>query len=255
MNTDIPPIYLSTVLLEKNRWRSRVPSFRVSAWSKHIAEAGFDGIELWENHLLLADAIERHAVRAGPAPIQILNTYCGFDDGSADARAASAELAQFLNVSAVKFNFGNDRSQAKKYIENLRAWREKLPEGCRLLCECHPYTILEEVDDAAKILEPLQGEIEIIVHAFGNSDETELRRWFDAFGTAVTHVHAVLKDKTHAAERLELLQQYGFNGTYSIEFCEGVAEPPEDMAELLANAAADLQFLRKEIGKKISKSE
>jgi len=63
-----------------------------------IDEAGFDGIELWENHLLLADAAEREAVRNHPLPVPILNTYCAFDDDGAESRAASSELARFLDV-------------------------------------------------------------------------------------------------------------------------------------------------------------
>ena len=54
-------IFLSSVLLEKNRWDSRIPSLKISDWLRSIADAGFDGVELWENHLLLADAAE-HAV-------------------------------------------------------------------------------------------------------------------------------------------------------------------------------------------------
>ena len=64
------PIYISSVLLEKNRWGTRVPSLKVSDWSQRMFDAGFDGIELWENHLLLADAAEREAVLAGPMPVE-----------------------------------------------------------------------------------------------------------------------------------------------------------------------------------------
>ena len=53
------PIYLSTVCLEKNRWGRREPSFKVSEWTQRLAEYGFDGIELWEFHYLLADDAEK----------------------------------------------------------------------------------------------------------------------------------------------------------------------------------------------------
>jgi hypothetical protein len=38
------PVYLGTVLLEKNRWTpDKRPSFAVSDWAARIAAAGFDG--------------------------------------------------------------------------------------------------------------------------------------------------------------------------------------------------------------------
>lgn len=253
-----PSIYLSSVLLEKNRWRSREPSFKVSDWSRRIADAGFDGIELWENHLLLADSAERDAVLAGPSPVAILNTYCGFDDAGAAARAASAGLARFLDVPGVKFNFGNEAAQIPAYLDNLLAWRDQLPAGCRLLCECHPGTVLEAADKAVAILAPVRGEVEIIVHAMGGGSDASVQSWLDAFGPAVTHIHvagsgipgerySALNELPHAPRRIEMLKGKGFSGTWSVEFCKGVAAPPEDMAELLAAATRDLDYLRKEI--------
>jgi hypothetical protein len=240
------PIYISSVLLEKNRWSTRVPSLKVSDWSRRLFDAGFDGIELWENHLLLVEAAERDAVLAGPLPVTVLNTYCAFDDAGAESRAASAKLAGFLSAPAVKFNLGDDPALAQVHIDNLTAWRELLPADCRLLCECHPGTILEEPERAAKILAPLQ-DIEIIVHAFSGDDDTVLQRWLEAFGPAVTHIHGVLKDRSHVPGRIDILRSAGFSGTCSIEFCEGVAQPPEDMSRLLATAADDLHYLRKEL--------
>ncbi|MBT3275277.1 MAG: hypothetical protein HN368_19135 [Spirochaetales bacterium] len=245
--TNTAAIYISSVLLEKNRWDSRIPSLKISDWLKPIADAGFDGLELWENHLLLADAAEREAVIADPMPITVLNTYCAFDDPGAKGRAASAELAHLLNVPAVKFNFGDKPAMVNTYMNNLITWRDVLPVSCRLLCECHPDTILEEPMQAADILSPLPDQLEIIVHAFGGDDDSKLRLWIEAFGSAVTHVHAVVREKTVASERIKILKNAGFSGTWTIEFCDGVAHPPEDMRQLLATATGDLNYLRKEL--------
>lgn len=239
------PIYISSVLLERNRLSSeKTPSYRVSEWSQRFADAEFDGIELWENHLLLADSVERESVLGGPLPVTVLNTYCTFDDAGAKGRNASASLARFLNVTAVKFNFGNELSKAQTYIDTLAEWRDELPEDCRLLCECHPDTVLEEPDRAADILNSARINIEIIVHAFSGDDESPLRRWLDTFGPAVTHVHAVLHDRSRVSRRVEMLKQANFTGTCSIEFCAGVNQPPEDMNKLLNTAADDLRYLR-----------
>ena len=245
--TDSYPIYLATVLLEKNRWNSREPSFKVSDWAQRIVDAGFDGIELWENHLLLADRAEWDALRNGPVSVPILNTYCGFDDDSADARSASAELARHLDVGAVKFNFGNDPAQVDAYRRNLMAWRDELPDGCRLLCECHANTVLEDLDKAPTVLAPIMDQVEIIVHGFVGDDETDLVQRIECFGSAITHVHSVLTEKGCAPRRVEILKDAGFSGTFSIEFCYGVIENVQDVKQLLATATEDLNYLRKEL--------
>jgi sugar phosphate isomerase/epimerase len=242
--TEKPEIYLASVLLEKNRWDSREPSFCVSDWSLRIDAAGYDGIELWENHVLLADGNEREAVLGGPAPVRVLNTYCSFDDEGADGRAASAELSRFLGVGAVKFNFGKDASRIQAYRDNLSQWRTELPAGCRLLCECHPGTVLEVPETAAELLRPVSGKVEVIVHALSEDPARELLPWLNAFGGSVTHVHVVLKDREHAIRRIAMLKDAGFSGTWTIEFCEGVNEPDETIEKLFTTAAADLDFLR-----------
>ena len=91
MNCDMTnSIYLGSICLEPNRWSpGKLPSYRVSDWLQRIDGAGFDGIELWENHFLLADATEKSALAAA-APLAIYNSYALPDSGSAEARAASA---------------------------------------------------------------------------------------------------------------------------------------------------------------------
>jgi len=249
-------VYFATVLLELNRWTpAKVPTFKVSEWAGAIREAGFAGLELWENHAALADADEQAALTRLPLPVPVFNSYCTFDDRGAAGRKAAAAFVKRFGCGAVKFNFGNDRAKIAEYVRNLDAWTRELPHGCRLLCECHGGTVLETPDGARRVLEPLAGRVEIIVHAFAGERET-LRRWLDLFGPAVTHVHAAgrvgqgpmlrLDDIADEAQaRADLMKKAGFCGSWTIEFTRGVARPPEDRRALLANAAADLMLLRK----------
>lgn len=47
-------VLIGTILLEPNRWKpGKLPSFRVSQWLDRFADAGFAGVELWENHAAL----------------------------------------------------------------------------------------------------------------------------------------------------------------------------------------------------------
>ena len=151
MPTATPPIYLGTVLLEPNRWSpGKLPSFKVSEWSAAIKQAGFDGLELWENHAALADEAERQALATGPTPVCLLNTYAGFANADHAAREQAVSLAQRFKVSGVKFNFGRDPALVSEYLANLRQWAERLPPQTRLLCECHGQTVLEEPEAAAR---------------------------------------------------------------------------------------------------------
>src|SRR5436190_8880648 len=96
---------LGTILLEVNRHRpGKSPTFRVSDWMARIAQAGFEGIELWENHAILAPEDEVTSLQSGPLPVAIFNTYAGFLDGEENARQRAAELVERLGAAAVKFN-------------------------------------------------------------------------------------------------------------------------------------------------------
>src|SRR5690606_5291368 len=58
-----PAIYLSTLLLEKNRSNGKGPSLLVSDWIEETAEAGFAGLEVWMNHLHFSSRSEWELIR------------------------------------------------------------------------------------------------------------------------------------------------------------------------------------------------
>lgn len=248
-------VSFASVLLEPNRWTAeKIPTFKVSEWVNAIREAGFNGVELWENHAALADETERAALERMGLPVTVFNSYCTFDDAGAETRRRAAVLVSRYGGRGVKFNFGNEPARIDEYLRNLRSWADSLPAGCRLLCECHGGTVLETPCEAARILAPLAGRVEVIVHAFGGERAT-LQQWFDRFGAAVTHVHvAAFRGKwpivrldemaDEARARLAVLRAAGFSGSWTSEFTGGVAQGAEDRQALLANAARDLAFLR-----------
>lgn len=258
MAATAPVILLGTVLLEAERWTAaKRPSFAVSALAPAIRAAGFDGLELWENHAALADPAEQEALARLPLPVAVLNSYCTFDDAGAAGRRRAAQLVRTHRAGGVKFNFGRDPAQIGTYLRHLEAWAGELPADCRLLCECHADTVLEEPDAAARILAPFAGRVGIIVHPFGG-ERSRLQAWLDRFGPAIAHLHVASRnrertfvllseDADESLARLALLQAAGFAGTWTIEFTKGVARPPEDRQELLRHAASDLAFLRRHL--------
>ncbi len=243
-------IYLGTVLLERNRWvdGERRPSLAVSDWTARIADAGFDGLELWENHAVLADQDERERLRESPVPVRLFNCYdrCGTE--TLGARRRAAELAAFFGAEGMKYNFGRDESRHGEYVENVKAWRAMLPAEFRFLCECHGGTTVQDPARAAETFARLGGRgYEVIIHGFGG-DDAKVRDAFRMHGERITHVHANLSSEGPMPEgrvrsRVALLREAGFRGSFTIEFTEGVGAEDENPEDLFASAARDAQLL------------
>jgi len=245
-------VYMGTVSLERNRWGSREPSFRVSDWLPRFVADGFDGVELWENHFLAADEGEQvRLVDAAPL-VAVYNSYVGFADEDAEARKRAAGAVAQLRAPAVKYNLGGDESKLDEYRRNLLDWSEQLPLSCRLLCECHPGTVLERLRDAVAFFADLDpGRFGVIVHVNGDTDGPEC--WFSAFGARVQHVHVQLRgqenDPAAAANRRRLDAcfavpgAHGFEGTVALEFTRGIGRD-EEIDTLYANACTDLAYCR-----------
>lgn len=249
-------MYIGTILLERNRWQPRKqPSYPVSAWIERFRAAGFDGMELWENHALLCAADERAALAATTFPIAVFNSYAMFENGAAEQRRRAANMATRLHARTIKFNLGNDPALYPTYINHLRAWRASMPDNMHLLCECHPGTVLETPLMAARMLRDVASQdLQVIIHPFTTQLDT-LRAWFDDVGDAITHAHVQLRDEQGAflplhrrpkvvKDALQVMQEWGFHGSFTIEFTEGVHTAGEDQAALFAAAVSDLHILK-----------
>ncbi|MDP6779632.1 MAG: hypothetical protein QGI83_22950 [Candidatus Latescibacteria bacterium] len=249
-------IYIGTILLEKNRWANpKTPTYAVSEWLDRFDEAGFDGMELWEYHATLCAQEELNALEEKATPVAVYNPYCDFDDASAGDRQSAVEMVQRLGAKGVKYNVGKEPGLRGQYLKNLATWREALPGGCRMLCECHPGTILEEPADAASFFDELgRDKTEIIVHGL-RPDLDQLKAWFDAFGPAITHVHLQLSNEAgrremlrnqpdHVRDAMQVMRAGGFERSFTLEFTQGTGEPDETIEGLWEAALSDLKFLK-----------
>lgn len=243
------PIYLASVCLERNRWGSKQPSFRVSEWLERIAADGFDGLELWENHYLLAEAEERDRLERSAGAAAVFNTYAGFSDSPSDLehRLRAAEAIARLGTGAVKFNLGREPARLGEYRRHLLSWADQLPPHCRLLCECHPGSVLETCEAASDFLSELDPErFGVIVHLSGDADGPG--RWLTAFGPRVRHLHlqcrkpedASAEGRARLAAGVALLANHGFDGSASVEFTRGIGRD-ENIHALYAHALSDLR--------------
>jgi len=244
---------IGSVCLERNRWGSRVPSFSVSDWLQRFESDGFDGVELWQFHYTAADAAERARLEKAASLLPIYNSYMGFDDADAPAREEAVAIVKRLGSRAVKYNVGRKPDLLAEYRRNLLSWADALPAPCRLLCECHPGTILETPGAAASFFADLDPErFGVIVHV-GNADAGSVSQWFDAFGARVQHLHVQCRatepdpetsaGKAALGASLAVVKSHGFTGSVTLEFTRGIGRD-ENIETLYANVCNDMRYCR-----------
>lgn len=325
-------VYIGSILLEPNRWtQPKRPSYLVSEWLERFERSGFDGIELWEYHATLCSPGELAAIERSPVPIKIFNSYASFDDQGGPARDEAVRQVERLRAGGVKFNLGGRWEERETYLRHLVPWARRLPPGVRILCECHPGTIMEVPGQAAEVFARLEelgatgqrdtretadppearaaqaapspagsrgpagalslvgipepdgtptrhgmhdrgasgepGEVppraggdscpellfQVIVHPF-YTEAHVLKEFFRLFGARITHAHVQMRDGDRflcldenpalAKERLQLLRDEGFRGSFTLEFTAGTNTPEENREALYAAAERDLAFLR-----------
>jgi len=250
-------VLLGTVALEPNRWGAispdRAPAMTSADWLAGAEAAGFDAIELWENHAALASDDEIARIAASRLPVAIYSSYASFDEPDDAARDGVAGWVGRLGCEAVKFNVGGAADQTERYIERLGRFAAKLPPSVRAICECHQGTVAEDPAVAARILEAAgpADRMQALVH-LGDDPET-IDGLFDALGERIRHVHVnflrqgspVLADiADDVRARVARLRSRGFSGSYTIEFVNGVAGEADRPEKTLAAAVRDLALLR-----------
>lgn len=253
-------VLLGTVALEPNRWSTLDPSGSARAdlfaLSDAIAATGCDGVELWERHLP-ADADEAAAMLASLPPVMVFNSYVGFDDDDPVALDSLADRVIATGARGVKFNVGADPSLAGAYGDRVAELLARLPEHVVLLCECHHgISIAEDPAVAARLL-AAAGPVDrvgAIVHTHESDDHIRAR--FDAYGDRIRHVHINYLDMStltvpplqeraeDLAAKVDLLRSFGFDGSWTLEFVEGVLTDRDEPDALVAQAGRDLQVLR-----------
>lgn len=252
-------ILIGTVLLEKNRWLSKIPSFNVSDWIERFIFDGFDGIEIWENHVCSNDE-EFNALLKFKKYIIGFNSYVDFDDSEASRiqREKVAEYINSLECEFVKFNFGNDLSKADEYIYNLLAWSKSLHPDIDILCECHHGTIMENTDIANGVFAKLNDDrFGAIIHPLSEVDKLDIK--ISAYGKRIRHLHMQLMNSQfdfvdlnlHSdliRDFIEKIDKLTHDYTCTVEFTKGCGKPDERIEELYKNAVKDMNLIRKSFG-------
>ena len=258
-------IFLGTVAIEPNRWGMAEPGghplTRVSEWLSTIADAGFDGLELWERHARSVPDEELDALLASDIPIRILSCYTSWDDSDDSIRAETASWIERVGAQGVKFNVGSDPDSVGDYTERLRRFEAEVPNDARLLCECHFGTVAEDPAVARDMFDSVADadRLGAIVHVHPIARD-EWSEPLGVLGDRVRHVHvqvAEVPQSTSADELSEALRPAAEaigaaspHATWTIEFSHGMWGFGRDDAEfdnpayILQSARRDLAALR-----------
>ena len=252
-------LYLGTVAIEPNRWAtvdpSRSATITLTQWLDQIEAAGFDGLEVWDKHLTDAPESEVVALLSAAVPVKVFNSYVSFDPVESDERLAAAAWVARSGAAGVKYNVGNDPDLEGAYGERLAEFGAALPDGVRLLCECHEgISIAEDPAVAARIFAAAGGgpALQAICHL--GEDPDYLKSKFEHLGDRISHIHInFLADgaaprlaaiEARVVSQVQLVQSLGFNGTWTLEFAHGLLTANDEPGFILEAAAADLQLLR-----------
>lgn len=271
MAQDIATIYLASILLEKNRWNGKGPSLLVSDWMEPAAEAGFSGLEIWMNHLLLASREEWELIRQKAQdlalPVALISSYVPTDgsDKAKRLRDAVTETVDYFRPRGLKVNIGGKArkraspEEIEEGVEFLRDWSGRLPRDLTLLLENHDNTFMDEEE----AIEPTRlslgaDRFKSILHPF-TLETDRLKAVLESRGDSIAHMHvqtlqghdrvALADNRDLVMEALRLITARGYDGSWSLEFTRGTSKPGEEAESLFDAAERDLNFLVNALGR------
>ena len=251
-------VFLGTIALEKNRWaEGRIPTIKASNYVKRALDSGFAGMELWENHYMLADGAEKKKLCDSGA-VRIFNSYLSLKEGLTDNLKSVAEAVRALGADFIKYNYslrdfdsepGYTRKDYEEQTDTLLRFAELLPANVKLLCECHANTLMEKPEIAGEVFKHLDERFGAIIHL--SAERALAEGCFRCYGERICHIHTAYRSKEKRFELLEsadaLLRgnmQYfkkcGFCGSATVEFTkeEGGAEAAYE------NALKDMRYIK-----------
>lgn len=247
-------VYLSSILLEKNRFNGKGPSFLVSEWIEDIAEAGFAGLEIWMNHLSLASRSEWDLIKARAAetdlPIPLISAGLPSDASDKSRRYLDSviEACEYFRPDGLKFSLGDpSRPDA---LEHVKSWARDLPRDIALIYDGGESVIGPEA--MAGLKKTLGGRFHAVLRPF-LAGTKEAGAIMDATGDFIANfgvqarkggARILLSENADAhLEVIAAMRSRGFKGAWTLEFTKGAGLPGENIEQLFDNAEKDLNFL------------
>jgi hypothetical protein len=256
-------VYLSTILLEKNRWNGKGPSLLVSDWIEPIGEDGFVGVDLWMNHLRFSSRSEWELIKAKSTDtdvaLAIISAVIPTDasDKSQRLRDGILEACDYFHPENLKFSLIEDSGMRSKAsdpevsLEFIRTWAQDLPKDINLLFDVGQAQVdLESINQARKILtgsrfklalQPFllpPKEFEAILAATG-----EFLGNLGVQSKSGKEWRLLADDSTNSLQIIGLARSGGFKGTWTLDYTKGVGIASKGIDDLFDNAEKDLNYL------------
>jgi sugar phosphate isomerase/epimerase len=246
--------YLNTGALEINRWNSNFTnenkpiSINISDWIEAIIRAGFDGIELWENHAVNCSEDEQFRQNEVLNPVAVFNSYVDFNEPLSIRNRIVANRINTLNCQNVKYGLPKSIPM-RQAADNLCKWCTLLDDNILLCNEFHKGNWGETAQEALELLNMLPTDRFKGMFHLG-APVSKIKQYFDVIGERITHCHAVLcrfdakgvldkSDITRVTRQLDFLRDYGYTGSFTIEFVTGAGVIINDV---LLNPEARMSF-------------
>lgn len=256
------PIYLSTMLLEKNRSNGKGPSLLVSDWIEPIGEAGFGGLEIWMHHLLFSSRSEWELIKEKGLESDLATALIASSlpsDGSDKSRRlrdALLEACDYFRPEGLKLRL----PKGDEGLDFLRTWVRDVPREIAILCDCR------EGEGGVAELERLGqalpgGRFRAVIHPFllaPSELEAALKAHVDFIGNLgvqARHGKAwarILDDKAASLKTIAVSRKCGYRGTWTLEYTQGAGEAGEDIDKLFDASEADLNFLTETLARTVA---
>jgi hypothetical protein len=249
-------VYLSTILLEKNRVNGKGPSLLVSDWMEEAGEAGFAGLEIWMNHLLFASREEWELIKERSAesdlPVSLISVALPTDasDKSQRLRETVLEACDYFGPDGLKFSLAEAKTTGLDSLEFIKEWSRDVPREIAMLFDGGEAAGPEGLEAARKALGG--GRYQAVLHPFLFAPK-ELDAALESAGDFVTNLGVQAKKggkwillEENAEEHLKIIaatRARGFKGTWSLEYTKGAGLPGENIENMFDNAEKDLNFL------------
>jgi hypothetical protein len=249
-------VYLSTLLLEKNRWNGKGPSLLVSDWIEETGEAGFVGLEVWVNHLLFSSreewALIKERCAESDLPVSLISASLPVDDSDKSLRFRDSvlEACDYFRPDGLKFSLTDAKAPALDSLEPIKAWSRDVPREMALLFDGGEGSGPEALEAARKTL--VGGRFQAVLHPFLYAPK-ELEKVLAAAGDFIGNLGVQAKKggewvllEEKAEDHLRIIaaaRSHGFKGTWTMECTKGAGLKGEVIEDMFDNAEKDLNFL------------
>lgn len=270
---------LGTIALEPNRWTAfKEPRMDLIEALPAIRRAGFDQLEIWQNHIALRPLAVVRALKKRGDELGVAFTYIGvypvFTAAGLEAReqeriqADILDKAEILGTRRLKIMLACGLKGGEATPDQLRLvadrfgrwYREALSRGIRMAVELHGGTVFDPVEAGERFMQAHpELDFTICYQPYDFQDTAKALALADRFAGRISHVHLQAPQPQERGGLYDLLQDAALDyrrllphivrrnpaATLTLEFVRDCIQPdpPFDVERVLVQARKDADFV------------